>query len=80
LAAEQGNATSQYILADMYADGRGVPRDYIQAYMWFSLAGASGDADGIKKRDIVAGQMTAEQTAEAQRLAREWKPKTRTPR
>jgi len=27
---------------------------------------------GVKNRDIVAAKMTAEQIAEAQRLAREW--------
>ena len=58
----------------MYDQGQGVPQDYIQAHMWFNLAGASGDADGIKERDAIAGKMTPDQIAEAQRLAREWKP------
>jgi hypothetical protein len=44
--------------------------------MWFNLAGTSGDADGVRDRDAVARAMTPEQIAEAQRLAREWKPKT----
>jgi hypothetical protein len=43
--------------------------------MWFNLAGASGEASGIENRDTVARKMTAEQIAEAQRRAREWKPK-----
>jgi hypothetical protein len=43
--------------------------------MWLNLAGAAGYADGVKNRDIVAGKMTPGQVAEAQRLAREWKPK-----
>jgi hypothetical protein len=43
--------------------------------MWFSLAAANGmDAAG-KARDQLAAQMTPDQIAEAQRLAREWKPK-----
>jgi uncharacterized protein len=53
-----------------------VPKDYIQARMWFNLAGANGDADGIKNRDMVARKTTADEIAEAQRRAREWKPKT----
>jgi len=35
-------------------------------------------ANGIKARDIVADNMTPKQIAEAERLAREWKPKTGT--
>ncbi|MGA2435349.1 MAG: SEL1-like repeat protein, partial [Bryobacteraceae bacterium] len=58
----------------MYAKGQGVPQDYIQAHMWFNLAGASGNADAIKERDAIGSKMTPDQIAEAQRLAREWKP------
>ena len=31
--------------------------------------------DAVKNRDIVAAKMTLDQLTEAQRLAREWKPK-----
>jgi hypothetical protein len=58
----------------MYVDGHGVPQDYVQAHMWFNLAGASGVAKALKNRDTVAAKMTPAQIAEAQRLAREWKP------
>lgn len=34
--------------------------------------GSNGESEGRKKRAIVAKKMTPEQTAEAQRLAREW--------
>jgi hypothetical protein len=44
--------------------------------MWFNLAGANGSVSAVKSRDLVANQMTPDQIAEAQRLAREWKPKT----
>ena len=43
--------------------------------MWFNLSAAQGDADATKNRDIVAAKMTPAQIAEAQKLAREWKPK-----
>jgi TPR repeat protein len=75
LAVEQGNAAAQINLGAMYVSGQGVPQDYIQAHVWFNLAGAGGNAAGIKCRDLVAGQMTPAQIAEAQRLAREWKPR-----
>ena len=60
----------------MYEDGRGVPQDYVRAHMWFNLAasGASGHDWMIKYRDLVAAKMTPDQIAEAQRMAREWKP------
>jgi TPR repeat protein len=76
LAADRGNAYSQSCIGSMYEWGNGVPQDYTQAHMWFNLAGASGKADAIKYRDSVACKMTSDQIAEAQRLAREWKPKT----
>jgi TPR repeat protein len=77
-SAEQGNDEGLLDLGEMYASGQGVPQDYIQAHMWFNLAGASGNAVAglaIKERDSIAGNMTSEQISEAQRLAREWKPK-----
>jgi len=80
LAAEQGDAAAQSSMGFMYEWGDGVPQDYAQAHMWFNLAGASGDAYDINKRDSVARKMTPGQIAEAQRLAREWKPKIGMPR
>ena len=73
LPADQGQAEAQFNLGRMYANGRGVPQDYVAAYMWFSLAAAQS-SDAAKNRDLAATLMTAEQVAEAQRLAREWKP------
>jgi TPR repeat protein len=75
MAAEQGYDSAQSILGAMYATGEGVPQDDVEAHMWFNLAAAQGNENGKKNRDIVAKRMTSEQIAEAQRLAREWKPK-----
>ena len=79
-AAEQGHATAQYNLGFMYGKGQGVPQDDAQAHMWFDLA-ASRFPPGekrdkaVKNRNIVANKMTPAPIAEAQKLAREWKPK-----
>jgi uncharacterized protein len=59
----------------MYGAGLGVPQDYALAHMWVNLAAAGGHKDAVKNRDIVAAKMTPAQIAEAQKLAREWKPK-----
>ena len=74
-AAEQGLAQAQYNLGVMYANGDGVAQDYAAAHMWFNLAAASRNKNAVKARDIVAAQLTPAQVAEAQKLAREWKPK-----
>ncbi len=71
---------AQYNLGVMYDIGRGVPQDYAQAHMWLNLAASrfppGKDRDNaVKNRDIVAEKMTPAQISEAQKLAREWKPK-----
>jgi hypothetical protein len=42
--------------------------------MWYNLAAAQGDKDAAKARDELTAKMTPAQIAEAQRLARQWKP------
>ena len=83
-AAEQGNASGQWGLGSRYASGQGVPRDYIHAHMWFNLAQSKltlSSTDSIirqlirEEQDRVESKMTPAEIAEAQRLAREWKPK-----
>ena len=79
-AAEQGDSNGQGTLGLMYDQGLGVARDQVKGLMWYSLAAArfppGEDRDtAVRNRKIVATQMTPEQLAEAQRLAREWKPK-----
>ena len=62
----------------MYDLGQGVPQDRVAGHMWLSLAAAQAsgaDRDTyIESRDAVAKRMTAEQIAEAESLAKEWKP------
>jgi|ERR1039458_1331634 TPR repeat protein len=83
-AAEQGDVDAQNYLGLMYYDGRGVRQDYVQAHMWLNLAASRVLAgldnkvrdEFIQKRNMVAAKMTPAQIAEAQKLAREWKPTT----
>lgn len=84
-AAEQGDFDSQVALGIAYEDGVGVPQDYIEAHKWYNLAvSRSKYADlrttYIQRRDALVVKMTPAQVAEAQRLAREWKPMTQSPR
>jgi hypothetical protein len=50
--------------------------------MWYNVAAAHSTGDAQKdvaaeNRDEIAGRMTPAQIAEAQKLAREWKPKSK---
>jgi uncharacterized protein len=74
-AADQGFPAAQYMLGAIYGLGQGVPLDFVRAHMWLNLSGAQGNQDATEVRDTIAKQMTPAQIAEAQRLAREWKPK-----
>lgn len=74
-AAEQGNTDAQSGLGGMYAFGQGVPQDLVLAYMWLNLATAQGNSEAENLRNEFAESMTRSQIAEAQRLAKEWKPK-----
>ena len=70
-AAGKGHAGAQNNLGYMYVKGQGVVQDYMRAHMWHNLGAAKGDSNAVKNRDIVAKQMTTQQIAEAQKLARE---------
>jgi Sel1 repeat len=66
--ADQGNAHAQFNLGAMYANGQGVPQDYVRAHMWFNLSAAQGNQGAAKNRDIAARRMTPAQIAKAQKL------------
>ena len=79
-AAEQGYAKAQYNLGVMYYDGQGVTQDYVQAYAWYNLAASryppGEDRDrAVEGHNLVEKRMTPAQISEAEKLAREWRPK-----
>ena len=73
-SVEHGNAPAQSNLGVMYAKGYGVPKDNVEALKWFYLAAENGSDVG-RNRFILEKQMTPEQIAKSQRLAKEWKKK-----
>lgn len=78
-AADQGDFDGLVALGIAYSEGLGVPQDYVEAHKIFNVAASRvkyGDmrADIMKRRDDLAVKMTPTQIAEAQKLAREWKP------
>ena len=73
--AEQGEADAQHNLGIMYHQGKGVPQDYAEAAKWYRLAADQGLEKAAKGLEVLEKEMTPAQLDEAQRLAREWKPK-----
>ncbi len=81
-AAEQGMPQAQVELGELYFQGLGVPQDYIMAHKWFNVATAllsniyvhGEQSYALRRRDAVAAKMTPSQIADAQALARDWKP------
>ena len=74
-AADWGSRFAQSRIGYMYDVGEGVPKDYVTAYKWYNLAAADGDETAKKNRELIEQRMTLVQLAQAQRLARQWKPK-----
>ncbi|MEW6353347.1 MAG: tetratricopeptide repeat protein [Pseudomonadota bacterium] len=71
-AAEQGLGKAEYYLATLYEVGKGVPQDFIMAYMWYTIAVAKGEPVALRFKTSLAKQMTPEQIDEAQRQAEQW--------
>ena len=68
---------AQYRLAGAYAVGKSVERDLVRAYMWYTVvkmadAGEMTSGSSRTRLESITDEMSADQIAEAQRLAREW--------
>ena len=63
-------------LGRLYLQGIGVLQNYVEAHKWFNLAASRGEMDAVAERDALAQKMTAEERAEAQKLALSWQPGT----
>ena len=79
-SADQGLVDAQRSLGTFYSEGRGGIVDPIQGQMWLIIASLNAPEE---KREVITRErnqaghgMTAEQTAEAERLARQWERKT----
>ena len=83
-AADQGHGPSFVPLARAFFIGQGVPQDFVSAHLWFNIAAArlSGNdrTVAVESRAQVQAQMSENQLAEAQGLARQWTPTVDRPR
>lgn len=70
--AKCGRAEALYNLGLAYSTGQGVAVDYVAAHKWFNLAAMKGVDEARVWRAQLSREMSANQIAEAQRLARDW--------
>jgi TPR repeat protein len=57
-------------LGMMHERGVGVPKDYVEAYKWFTLAAESGHIAAVVNQDNLKLRMTEQQIAQAENRAR----------
>jgi len=70
-SAEEGDATAQYNLGQMYRGGEGVPQNYVNAHAWWNVSSAFGHGEASESRSTVEELMTPSQISEAQQLSTE---------
>lgn len=72
MAAGAGDSQALFNLGLMYCLGREVDPDLVAAHKWFNLAAARGNREALRYRSEIAGEMSPDEIAEAQRQARHW--------
>ncbi len=73
IAREERSAEAMYRLGMLFSTGQGaIDYDIVTAHKWFNLAATMGHEDAKLRRKELAGEMTPDQIADAQRSAREW--------
>jgi TPR repeat protein len=70
-AADQGVAKAQLVLGVMYGKGEGVLQDKVTTYAWLNISAANGQEKAKKFKDLAANEMTPDQIAKAEALAKE---------
>ncbi len=72
VGTQMGAPDALFELGMLYATGRDVAADLVVAHKWFNLASARGTRSALAHRVELAREMSVDQIAEAQKLAREW--------
>ena len=71
-AAERGAPDALFELGLCYANGQGVPQDYVEAHKWFNIAAMRGNIEARRYRQEISSEMSKAQIGVAQKRAREW--------
>ena len=69
LLAPTGDASAQFILGRLYADGLGVLQQFKLGHMWLNLASLNGSLDAVEARNKLQVFMPPEAIVEAQEMA-----------
>ena len=67
-AALDGYADAQYMIAFMYLDGSGIPKQPIQAYVWASLAHNNDQIQAAELIDAAGNRISSGQAMRADGL------------
>jgi hypothetical protein len=73
-AARQGFAPAQLELGMLYENGEVVPKDDLQAFLWFSLAAAKGEQKAVSCLQNLKAGMNPQRQAAGQELVKQWRP------
>ena len=72
VALPRAGETAEHELAELecnrgwrYQVGFGAPKDYVQAYVWYSRAAASGSVSAADQLEAISRKLTPDQIAEA---------------
>jgi len=57
----------------MYSSGLGVKLDYMQAYIWYSLAARGGNTVAPTDRDRMGKRLQPAQVKQADRIVENWR-------
>ena len=89
-SAECGNDESAFMLGALYAEGKGVPQDWQEAYFWYSLSLKNGPTEEVARKfgysrrartrkraaiDEAAAYLTEVQISALDQRIQVWKPK-----
>lgn len=72
IVAGQASGKTFYELGMMYATGRDVPANLVEAHKWMNIAVARGYQPAVERRAELAEEMAPHEIATAQREARIW--------
>jgi hypothetical protein len=74
-AAEQGHDAAMPWLGDLYCHGFGVEQSAVLCLKWVNIAASRGNEKAIKYLPMIEDHVTSATISEAQKLARDWRPK-----
>ncbi|MCR4377808.1 MAG: sel1 repeat family protein [Rhodospirillales bacterium] len=75
-AAEQDQWNAQYVVAGMYAEGWGVPKNQVSALRWASIAAGRGSEAGLSIAEVLRSALDQTSRQKAQSMADQWSQAT----